>query len=520
MRFVPFILVAALLVPSARAWYPPGPDVLRNPKVHGTLVLRAIEVLRADGHEEAAVFFERYRRALVRGTRDADRGHGALDLDELMAAIDRKVRGKVAPDLRGRAWAEVRPEVVARAKPVLDRSIPRKPFTHFHDPGRDRGFVMELGTREGHDLDRLLAWLDGLALLPWELATLVGPHASAREMADLAYAEALDAMRSAPVDLARETSPMDGDLAPHVEAAVRWLGEALHMVADASVPHHAANDGDQLPHSNHGRFEGLAERVIAEPGFPHARGGVLEEASLDPGTGAPRGGAGAFVVHAARASAAWYEAARSDREAEQRLALAAVLPMAERLSAGLMLRFFRGWADDPGRVAAVRIREVAKLGVGDLVGQEDYRARATLAGAVRETGVLPGADHLRPQAVLPDAWLLAARVPDSGEFEVEIELLERDLTRERVVDIHPGLTRRGGVRLAVDPDAGRVRLPGGGERTLRGATRLELAGEGWLPPAARVVLELEVLPSRGPRPGVCEAPTDPLGGGFGDLQIP
>jgi hypothetical protein len=498
-------LALALLAAPARPYYPPGEDVLARPKVHGTLVLQAIEVLRGDGHEEAANFFERYRRSLVQGTRDADRGQGALDLDTLMAALDRKAEGRFAKGLRRRAWAKLRPEILERARPVLQRSIPRASFTHFHDPERDQGFRMDLGRRADLDLDQVLTWLDELALLPWELSTLLGPHASARDVADLSYARALDAMRSAPVDIAYQSGPFDGDLAPHVEEAVRWLGESLHMVADGTVPHHSNNDGSQHPESNHGQWEGRCERWIVEPGFPHASSGAIGESDLSAAGQAPFGGAGAYVVHAARASRSWIDAARGD-EAAQRRASEVLLPLAERLSAGLMLRFFQSWEEDAHRVVSFRVREVAKRGVGDLVGREDYRARLTLAGMRRETGVLPGGDVIRPQAILPDAWLLCARVPDSGAIPVHVEILERDLTRERAVDLHPSVTTRGGVDLVVDPEAGEVRVPGQPARPLAGPVELRLEGDAWTPPAARVTLELEVLPRRAGAPASFEVP--------------
>lgn len=508
MRLAPAVALL-LLAGSAAAWFPPDEDLEGAPNVHGVILLRAIEVLRADGYTRAADLFTRYRRSLLQGVRDADKGLGFLEEDVLMEALDRKVLAKRPRNIWERLWKDRRPRVAAVVDRAVPFGIPVAPFTHFYNPRTGKGLHMRLGAHHGYDLDAALPLLARFTVIPWEWATLYGPHMASVARVEWDYALAVDAMRAAaeaPLDLVAESEPVDRQPTPALEAAMTHLGRALHFAGDATVPPHADDDGSQDPASKHMDFERRAEALVREPDFPHAASGALEVA----------GGPGDMVRLGADRAVPWIEAAQG-AGATRDQAIRAMVPLAERLTAGLMLRFLRLWRSEARPVVGVKVEDLERLRGHDWTSKEDFVARLAVGNSRFETGVLSGADRIRPQVYLPDAWFHVAPVPAGERVTVEVSLEEDDNGDRTAVDIVPGAAGPA-LRLQVDPDTGEVSGPGA---TGVVGQALELRGDARGRARARVVLRVERLP-RPAGPLQCEEPPWLAGGrsvepGFEDL---
>ncbi len=490
------------------AWFPPDEEVEARPNVHGTILLRAIDILRADGYLRAADLFLRYRRPLLQGMRDADKGKGALEEDRILAALEAKVLAKRPRAAWERIWRERKPDLAEAIDKVVPFGIPIAPFTHFYNPRTGRGLHMRLGTHRGFDLDAVLPMIERLSVIPWEWATLLGPHMASADRIEWDYAMAVDAMRQAAggvdpsreeparaarLDLMRESEPVDRALDPGLAAAMVHLGRALHFAGDSTVPQHADDDGSQDPGSRHLSFEARSEEVVAGADFPHASSGALETP----------GGPGDVVVRGAGEAVRWIREASGDPAAQDRV-LRAMIPLAERLTAGLMLRFLRTWKSEERPVLGVHVVEVERLRGHDWTSKEDFGARLTLGGSSFETGVLSGADLVKPQAWLPDAWFHVAVATGAGSTlpgrtGVVVEVFDADGADRNPVDLVPGAAGPA-LHLQVDAATGEVTGPG---ITGRIGHPIEVRGDARGRARARAV----VLVERFPRPAralVCE----------------
>ena len=251
-------------------------------------------------------------------------------------------------------------------------------MSHFYNPKTGKGFQLSFG----EPADTAVAAARAASVGPWELSTYFGPHPAATDMADWAYAQAVDAMRKGNRPLAMEQ-----------------LGWAVHYIADLTVPQHATDEGGPKSGSLHVEYEAGCDTALEKADFPHATNGGIYHDTWRPGQfGEEAANQSAPLVGKAKNKNTWSEVQVK------------MIPLAERLTAGLLARFYRRWQDEDFNVVLVTMNRVRDL-TGDIdsgvsVGPEaDFYAKINVDGKGYQTGVVDGGDDIQPNKIVPYAWV-------------------------------------------------------------------------------------------------------------------
>ena len=152
-------------------------------------------------------------------------------------------------------------------------------------------------------------------------------------MTDWLYAQAVQEMR-----------------AGNLPAAMTNLGEALHLLADCTVPQHATDWGAERPGNHHEQYEIAVDNLLGE--LPRPTSGGASRPDWRPGQ---------FTEYAAQCSTPLLEQAKSSSLAVNKLAAQQLVPLAAQLSAGLLDRFFQLWSTEDFSVAVVMINRVKAI---------------------------------------------------------------------------------------------------------------------------------------------------------------
>ncbi|BBD63005.1 hypothetical protein NIES2109_58550 (plasmid) [Nostoc sp. HK-01] len=131
---------------------------ISQPRGHGTMGLKAIDVLRGDGFSTIANFFNAYRQEIL--------------------------NGELQPDTFGTPFAVSVPGIYTTPP------LPGSSFSHFYNPATGKGLVLDFG-KYNFAVDAA----QFVSLGSWELYTLTGPQPGSNDMADWSYAQAVDEMR-------------------------------------------------------------------------------------------------------------------------------------------------------------------------------------------------------------------------------------------------------------------------------------------------------------------------------------
>jgi hypothetical protein len=505
-----FVLAGALalaVAAPAPAYFPPGDDVIDEPGTHGRICLRAIELLeRSKSPRERRVgsFFARYRRAFLRGVRDADRGGGILKQEQFLSAIQQRVP---LEDLRAGAQE--------LAEKIEGYKIPRNAFTHFYNPETGEGFRMSMGRRGGVDLgpvhlsgdvDAIVDLVDeyGGGQIPWQVSTLFGVQTGADVMADWYYARAVDAIRSAPTDMTWETFGDEAGASRHVARAVQWLGYSVHMVQDATVPHHASDDGSQDEASTHLSYESLVNQRLADDA--KVGGALMTHAETPFALDGESEGAspGALVRRAAHLATEDDRKEKVDKlEANLHDVAEDLVALAEAMTARLMIRFYDSWRSEHFAVVALKIDRVTGLRTSDPNGLDDYLAWVNIAGSERITSEITNGSDIDPQQVLPHYWFFPqwvrydpSRPSDMNYKRVRWDLFEQDAPGDvERVDTNPWDGHHyTEVLNYVDPATGHVYDRIGAQQVASSGKSITLRGDAEQGPSAKVSYSITTFP--------------------------
>lgn len=378
------LLFAFGLVLPAWAYGPPDwnenlTEVL-NLRGHGTIILKAVEILRNDGFEAMASLYSRYLSDLYKGAYQADQG-GSFE--------------------------------------YLGVTLGRNYFSHFHEASTGKGFY----------LTPVYSAIEEISF-DWKVSTLRGPHASAADMCNLYYARAVEELRG-----------------NDIHGAMEYLGYALHVLADVTVPHHAANIGahqDRLGETpggkktTHEAYENFVDRAIQEGRITHATFGGMYHLDWIPSE---------YVTYAAGQAAPYIgDVKYQDSGPAHFLPVANILvPLAERLSAGLLHRFFEKWKDEEFTVLVLEVDKVQALGSGlkalDSPDEADFYVKVRLGNRQFPTsGVIEGEDDVEPNVLSEYNWFYVLWVPNrTSVVPVEISLWDEDTASgDDHADIDPG----------------------------------------------------------------------------------
>lgn len=366
--FVLSLLIIMLIAEPARPYNPPtGPDDMTanmdDPKTHGIIVLESLNVLAGDKRKAAADFYEPYRQQLLDGVRQADTSGGEFT--------------------------------------IAGQAVPKNSFTHFYNPSTDKGFILDLG-----EFNFIKNAISLMSLAPWEYMTLKGPHPSMADMADWYYAQAVKSMRGG--------SPGQ---------AMTYLGYVLHYVSDTTVPQHVTDEGAQKPGSKHVEYEDYCDILAAENAFPHAAsGGFYKPDSWTPGD---------YVKDAANYARPVLAKAKDSNQF--RAAGTPMIVNAEKYCAGVLDRFHRMWQNEQFSVVVVTIDRVKAVSYSnrtrmlDFPDQADFYAHVNIDGRRYETGVVDGANDMRPNVLVPYAWVFPKWIDaTSGKKRIEVAIWDDD----------------------------------------------------------------------------------------------
>lgn len=390
-------LVLGLLVWEASAYGPPEFDSTFTQVVklngHGEIIRRAVEILRADGYDDMARLFEGYLPRLYWGAYQADQG-GSFE--------------------------------------YLGVTLGRNYFSHFHEASTGKGFY----------LTGMYSTVQQISF-DWKVSTMRGPHASGADMVNYYYARAVEELRGGSID-----------------SGMEYLGYALHVLADLTVPHHAGNIGahqDRLGETmggkktTHGVYEDAVDNFLAQNQIVHASSGGIYHLDWLPSD---------YAVYAASQSAPHIGSVKYQGEANQAsfLAVANVMvPLAERLSAGLLRRFFEKWKNEDFTVAVLRIDRVKALGTAlqrlDTPDEADFYVKVRLGSRQFPTScVIEGGDEVEPNVLSEYNWFYPLWVGNrTSVIPIEISLWDDDgVTGDDHADIDP----RGGQDLDLEWNLG------------------------------------------------------------------
>jgi hypothetical protein len=410
---------------------------------HGSVVLQAIEVLAGDERQQEVEFFRAYREQLLSGAREADEGGGIYDM--------------------------------------IVTDVPRNSYSHFWNPDTNQGFRMSDAI-----VSPLIQAIGG-ALPLWEISSTLGPHVSAADMADWQYAKAVDAMRRAD-NWSRLANAEEVE--SFRQRAMRFLGYTLHLVADSTVPQHAADIGaqDKL-FGNHEGYENLCDELI--PLIHHAQSDGIYDVGRPSDyyhRGAQTSNSYAdlarlpfdlflskeIIQHRKTLQQAidglkqegidtaflppgiseWIE--QSD-QVEDHFFPAHLIRLSEQLCAGLLDRFYQQWAQEEFRVVTLTLNHVQALPgekwvgwpINEWIGWKpydvdnpdwaDFYAKVTIAGREFRRGVIEEGDDIWPNTASAFNWVYPCWLSSTATaVPVVISLWDQDgVTGDDHVDISP-----------------------------------------------------------------------------------
>ena len=387
----------------ARAYNPPGgdnpsvaatkPDFnetartfdggFREPNTHGVILLRGIDILAGDGHQAISDYLWRYRRDLMNGMRQADEIAGYF-----------QVGATIIPGI----W-----------EPKIGKPIPLDTNCHFYNAATGLGLQLLF-----NDFNFAVDLARALSIARWEFMTMLGPHAAATDMCNWAYARAVDAMRRG-----------------QTREAMTWLGWALHYLGDVTVPQHSTDYAATRPGANHTEYENACDGFIRDGLVTHPTKGGIYNTGWRPDQ---------FVDYAARQSAPLINSAKVeqlwDTSARQ------MIPLAERLSAGLMHRFMALWRNEQFTVVVATVERARALSgyrhviAGavrdptrdvDTEGEADFYARVGIDGRVFQSGVVDGGDDINPNKLSVHNWFFAKWISGRRtEVPMSVSLYDKD----------------------------------------------------------------------------------------------
>lgn len=383
-----FILV--LLISPAYSYSPPqfndAHTEVENPNGHGTIILKAIDVLRNDGNATMADTYNQYLLQLYEGAYQADQG-GSFS--------------------------------------YLGVTLGRNYFSHFYEPSTGKGFYLtsDYSAAEGISFD-------------WKVSTLRGPHAAATDMCNWYYAQAVQAMR--------DNSP---------ELAMKYMGYALHVLSDLAVPHHATNIGahqdrlgeeltinaDASEKTTHGVYEDAVDTFLDEGLIVHATMGGIYHNDWIPSD---------FCTYTAQQSVQYiHDIKYQDTGPQYFLPVAnIVLPLAERVCAGLMRRFYENWKNESFMVSVLKITRVKAIGSRcgkylDCPDDADFYVKIRMGYRQFPTsGVIEGCDDANPNILSEYNWFYPVWFYSrTTSIPVEISLWDEDtVSSDDHADIDPG----------------------------------------------------------------------------------
>lgn len=278
------LVLAALLasagVPPCAAYLSSGGEASGGEKTstHAAIVLEALaylgKVMPVDS--ELRPHLEQlagHRSLLVRGSNDAEREGGRLSL--------------------------------------LGAEMGRSGLAHFYNPTTGQGYRGAERVRWVQTLESM-GWLDGA------LTQALGPALSSEGLSEWYYARAVQSQ------LVRGGA----------EEAARALGYAAHLVADATVPQHATDCGEENGDAcHHDRYERFVEQNYGRYGQPRSTYWELETVAR--GIDTP----GLLVVRASHLSAPLIEPASSGQAELMDMVAARTVALAKELTAALILRY-------------------------------------------------------------------------------------------------------------------------------------------------------------------------------------
>lgn len=362
MRLVIWVTVlasCAVLGSQALCYNPPASgNPLQNPKTHGIVVIKAMNVLQGDGKGAVATWYSTSDLTnLVKGTREADVGGGSFS--------------------------------------VAGQTVDKNSFTHFYNPSTQKGFALDFG-----EFNFIKNAISFLSLAPWKYFTLKGPHPSMADMADWYYARAVHEMRK-----------------NNRAKAMEYLGYVLHYISDATVPQHVADEGAQKPGSNHVEYENCCDTAVKASGFPHATsGGKYKPNSAIPGDYVKEAAGLAKPLLSKAKDPNQFEAACRNLVplAEQYCAA-----MLKRFHDMWQNEGFKMVVVTIDRLKAVSYTVPGKK--LDWPDQADFYAHVTIDGRKYETGVVDGCDDMTPNSFIPYAWVFPKLIP-AGKSSVQIKI--------------------------------------------------------------------------------------------------
>lgn len=349
----------AVLGNQALCYNPPASgDPMQNPKTHGTIAIKAMNVLQGDGKGSVAAFYTTDDlRNLVKGTREADVGGGSFS--------------------------------------VAGQTVDKNSFTHFYNPSTQKGFVLDFG--EFNFIKNAVSYL---SLAPWKYFTLKGPHPSMADMADWYYARAVQEMRKS-----------------NRAKAMEYLGYVLHYISDATVPQHVADEGAQKPGSQHVEYENHCDAAVTAVNFPHAAsGGKYKPNSIIPGDYVKEA---AVLTKPQLANAKDPNKFSNASRNSVPLAEQYCAGMLKRFHDLWQTENFRMVVVTIDRLKAVSYSIPGRA--LDWPDQADFYAYVTIDGRQYKTGVVDGCDDMRPNSFIPYAWVFPKWIP-AGKSSIQIKI--------------------------------------------------------------------------------------------------
>lgn len=362
----------------------------------------------------------------------------------------------------------------------LGVTLGRNYFSHFHEASTGKGFY----------LTGMYSTVQQISF-DWKVSTMRGPHASGADMVNYYYARAVEELRGGSID-----------------SAMEYLGYALHVLADLTVPHHAGNIGahqDRLGETiggkktTHGAYEDAVDAFLAQNQIVHASSGGVYHLDWLPGD---------YAVYAASQSASHLGSVKYQGEANSSsfLEVANVMvPLAERFSAGLLRRFFEKWKDEDFTVAVLRIDRVKVLGTAlqrlDTPDQADFYVKVRMGNRqFPQSCVIEGGDEVEPNVLSEYNWFYPLWVGScAGVASIEISLWDDDsVTGDDHADIDPG----GGEDLDLEWNLGSGSVTGDASATFTKSHAFTVSGKNTLgTDRAEIKFALSRYPSYPPGTG-------------------
>jgi len=500
-------LASTLLVPTLSYNVADGPTRTeafhdaRFPASHGVITRAGIALLTADKQPEAA--------ALFAGSRGAE---GCGVDDHLMDGL--RQADLAAEDFLVQMYG-------------TGGRVPRNSLAHFYNPLTKEGFQFPMPK------------MDGMTLTPdphtmlrarWEVSIMGGPFAPATELIEWEYSQAVAHMR-----------------AGSKEQALTALGRALHVLQDLTVPHHVTDKPSGVGNYHHQEYEDMVEQLLfnvtkgTSPDMHPKSGGIYCDTC--PPT--------EFAVTAANQSARFIGAAMQPASPQASAVAGVMLGAADKLSAGLLSRFYRRWQDEQFTTVKLSVERVKVLykyrkkgdeGEHYMLGkgrnrQADVTVVVVQGGEQRRSSTARNCNDVRPKqlvggidileknyldnnnimdckmvykaadplansTLLQYGWNFVNRVnlgagaPNGGKLQYQIVVLDDLIPGEdQRVDVAPGEERKNLV-FEYDPRTDEILGvdPGAWTKLGRGEHMLRSKGDKASPRAAALTVKLTAMP--------------------------